>query len=87
MSRFIYIDESGISANEKVLVVAGVIVNADLQLKGVETALCDLRDNYLSGVSGPAGVNELERQNFFFHAKDMFHGSGSFFDRRTYPLD
>ena len=76
--RFVYLDESGISVNESVAVVAGVIVNADLQWKAVEKYLAELIDEY---------VPPERREGFVFHAKDLFHGTGrTIFDRRTFPL-
>jgi hypothetical protein len=76
--RFVYVDESGISVNEPVVVVAGVIINADLQWRAVEKHVSQLIDEY---------VPEEHRKGFVFHAKDLFHGSGLIFDRRKYPLE
>ncbi len=44
--RFVYLDESGISINEAVTVVAGVIVDADKQWKAVEKGIDDRRRLY-----------------------------------------
>jgi hypothetical protein len=76
--RFVYVDESGISVNEPVIVVAGVIIDADLQWRAVEKYVSQLIDEY---------VPEEHREGFLFHAKDLFHGSGLIFDRRKYPLE
>jgi hypothetical protein len=77
LSRSIYLDESGISVNESVTVVAGVIVNDDLQWENVERQIEELISEYVLP----------ENQNgFVFHAKDLFFGSGKVFgDRNKYP--
>ncbi len=75
--RLIYVDESGISTNEQFTVVAGVVIDADKQWLDVAERIDVLIAKY---------VPEQYRQNFTFHAKDMFHGTGrTLFDRRTYP--
>ena len=76
--KFIYADESGISANESVLIVAGVVIDADLQWRLVEQRLNGLINEYV-----PSGT----REGFIFHAKDLFHGSGPVFNRKRCPLD
>jgi hypothetical protein len=76
--RFIYLDESGISTKERVTVVAGVIVNADEQLSAVEERVQGIIDDY---------VPEQYRERFAFHATDLFHGGGRYFDRRNYPIE
>jgi hypothetical protein len=75
--RHIYIDESGISTNDKVLIIAGVIVDPDRQYLAVSGEINELIAEFV-----PAEC----RENFAFHAKDLFHGTGrTVFDRRTYP--
>jgi len=76
--RFVYLDESGISVNEPVTVVGGVIINADLQYMAVKQRVGELIDKY---------VPLEDRLGFVFHAKDLFHGSGKIFDKRKYPRD
>src|SRR5581483_8259284 len=77
--RFIYLDESGISAKERVTVVAAIIVNADKELKAVQEHIDTIISDY---------VPEKYQEGFSFHAKDLFHGSGRTpFDRRHFPLD
>ena len=76
--KFIYADESGISANESVLIVAGVVIDADLQWRLVQQRLNGLINEYV-----PAEA----REGYIFHAKDLFHGSGPVFNRKRYPLD
>jgi len=73
----IYLDESGISTNDKVLVIAGVVVNPDRQYLAVAAEINELIAEF---------VPAERRNNFAFHAKDLFHGTGRTpFDRRTYP--
>jgi Protein of unknown function (DUF3800) len=76
----IYIDETGISTNDKVLVVAGVVVDPDRQYLDVAAAINKLISEF---------VPDEHRNNFAaFHAKDLFHGTGrTLFDRRTYPQE
>lgn len=77
LSLHIYIDETGISAKEKVAVVAGVIVDPDRQYLEVSEEINKLIAEF---------VPSEHRRNFSFHAKDLFHGTGRTpFDRRTYP--
>jgi hypothetical protein len=75
----IYIDETGISTNDKVLVVAGVVVDPDRQYLEVADAINKLISEF---------VPDEHRTNFAFHAKDLFHGTGRTpFDRRSYPQE
>ncbi|HEU0048014.1 MAG TPA: DUF3800 domain-containing protein [Nitrososphaera sp.] len=77
--RYIYADESGISANEQILVVAGVIIHSDSQWDPVERQILSLVDKY---------VSEEHRHGFIFHATELYHGSGKIFGHRDqYPLD
>jgi len=76
--RFVYVDESGISVNESVIIVAGVIINADLQWESVERRVEEIVSEY---------VLPQDQEHFVFHAKDLFHGSGKVFgNRNKYPL-
>lgn len=77
--RFIYADESGISANERILVVAGVIIHADSQWTPTEQLIRALMDKYMPPADRP--------RDFAFRACDLFHGSRAFKDRRKYPLE
>jgi hypothetical protein len=77
--RFVYLDESGVGSPERepYLIVAGVIVNADKQLKRVEARLLELMEKY---------VPPEKREGFHFHAKVLANGeTGGVFDRKTYP--
>jgi hypothetical protein len=75
--RFVYLDESGISVNEPVTVVGGVIINADLQYMAVKQRIEELIKEY---------VPQNYRAGFSFHAKDLFHGSG-FFNKHKWPRE
>src|SRR5439155_14762477 len=75
--RFVYLDESGISVNEPVTVVGGVIINMDSQYMAVKQRIEELIEAY---------VPPNHRMGFSFHAKDLFHGSG-LFDKRVCPRE
>ena len=76
--RIIYVDESGISAKESVLVVAGVIINADKQWISIAKSIGEIVAEF---------VPPDRQLNFTFHAKDLFHGTGrTLFDRRKFPI-
>lgn len=77
--RFAYLDESGIGdpTKEPYVVVAGVVVNADRQLKPIETYLLDMVNDF---------IRPADRDNFVFHAKHLFNGGGVL-RRETYPKD
>jgi hypothetical protein len=63
LMRFVYLDESGTSSNEQIAVVAGVIINADLQWKRVE--------EYIDNLIRLHVPLEL-RDGFTFHGTDLF---------------
>lgn len=77
--RYAYLDESGIgnAKYEPFVVVAGVVLHADKQLKAVERRLHELADKY---------VRPAQRAGFVFHAKEIYNG-GAVFDRASYSLD
>jgi hypothetical protein len=73
----IYVDESGLSANDKILVYAGVVIDPKRQYLVVAEEINKLIAEFVPAESP---------NNFAFHAKDLFHGTGRTpFDRRTYP--
>ena len=78
--RFVYLDESGIGSpeNDPFIVVAGVIVNADHQLRAIEKWLHSMVEDY---------VHPDQRQNFCFHAHQIFHGNGVFSDTNIYSKE
>lgn len=69
--RYVYLDESGVGNLEKdpYLVVAGVIVHADKQLRAIEAWLKSMLEDYIA---------PEEKKNFAFHAHQIFHGNGLF---------
>jgi hypothetical protein len=70
--HFIYMDEAGTSAKEPVTVVAGVILHGD-QWSAAQQSLRETLDEYVP--------TEL-RQDFHFHAKEVFSGyRGTSWDR------
>jgi uncharacterized protein DUF3800 len=77
--RLIYLDEAGISnpAQEPLLVVAGVAVNADRQFKQVEAYLDELIEKH---------VPKEKRDGCVFHAMDIFHGTKRF-DRKSWSFE
>ncbi|THD65331.1 MAG: hypothetical protein E7813_15320 [Bradyrhizobium sp.] len=70
--RLAYLDEAGISQGEPVLAVAGVLVHGDAQSIEVEKKLNAVKEKH---------IPQADRDNVFFHATDIYHGSG-YFDRR-----
>lgn len=74
--RFAYLDESGIgnAKAEPFVVVAGIIVHADRQIKAIEQYLRDMIYTY---------VNSHLRKFTTFHAKELFRG-GKTFTRTAY---
>lgn len=77
--RLAYLDEAGVGkvVEEPYLVIAGVILNADQHWRDVQRHIKSIRRKYL-----PSEVQD----NFVFHAKDIWHGSG-YFDRETWPRE
>jgi hypothetical protein len=72
--RLIYLDEAGISNpdEEPYLVIAGIIINPDQDWIALQRHLQSLVRKYLGHLP------TQDRDNFVFHAKDIFHGSGHF---------
>jgi hypothetical protein len=86
--RLVYIDEGGISkaTQEPFVVVAGVIIDADRVLNGVENQLERIMQR---------NIPERYHKEFIFHATELFNGGGKVFKRerndvvgpREWPLD
>jgi hypothetical protein len=85
--RLVYIDEAGISnaAQEPFLVVAGVIVQADRDLNGVENQLERILQRH---------VPSRLRDGFVLHATEVFNGGkrlrrekGDFIGPREWPIE
>jgi hypothetical protein len=77
--RLIYLDEAGISnpKQEPLLVVAGVAVDADKQIKQVEGYLDELIEKH---------IPKEKRDGCVFHAMDIFHGTKRF-DRASWSFE
>ena len=74
--RHAYFDEAGIS-QEPYTVVAGIMIHVDAQYRGLQKYILDMADD-LVGKDRP--------MDFFFHAKELWHGSG-FFPRDEWSLE
>ena len=76
MTRFAYLDESGIgsAAKEPFLVVAGILVDADKQWKMLERYLSDMADEF---------ALPDDRPDFCFHATQLMNGGGGFGEKYT----
>jgi hypothetical protein len=74
--RFLFLDESGISIHEPILVVAGVTIHVDSQWEPINARLKALRNKFV-----PAN----QRDGFAFHATELFHGNGDVFGRHVCP--
>ena len=76
--RIVYLDESGTSREEPLAVVAGVVLHGDSQLIAVEEHLERLVEKH---------IPEDDRQDFFFHATNIWSGTRYFSNRDRWPLD
>jgi hypothetical protein len=77
--RLVYVDESGISPGDPVLVVAAVIINADKDLIAIEKHLESLVEKHIPAES---------QDGFVFHATDIYGGGKAdcmFHDRTMWP--
>jgi Protein of unknown function (DUF3800) len=80
MAKILYLDESGITLDEKTdrfLIVAGVLVDIDKEWRQVRDELQRVANDWL-----PPSA----RRGFVFHAKDIYHGHG-FWDRDVWPSE
>ncbi len=76
--RIVYLDESGTSRIERVAVVAGVVIDGDNQLIAVEEHMERLVERY---------IPEDDREDFFFHATNIWSATKYFKDRVLWPLE
>jgi hypothetical protein len=67
LMRVTYMDESGSSPRDPIVVAAAVIVHGDDQVVLIE--------EYLDGVI-EKHIPEENKPDFFFHATDLYHGGG-----------
>jgi hypothetical protein len=77
--RVTYMDESGLSRREPILVEAGIIVHGDDQVVPVEDQLAALVEKHI-----PAD----RREGFYFHATDIYGGGPKdciFHDKTEWP--
>jgi hypothetical protein len=77
--RVTYIDESGLSAREPILIQAGIIVHGDDQLVSVEDHLESLVQKH---------IPKDKRDDFFFHATDIYGGGDKkciFYNKDEWP--
>jgi hypothetical protein len=74
--RMLFLDEAGVGnpKDEPLLVVAGIIVNADKQWKAIQRRLRELKDRFMPP-EAPEGYS--------FHATELFSG-GKYFTRERY---
>ncbi len=75
--RLVYIDEAGISKDERHSIVAGPIIHGDHQLAVVEDHLLGLVEKH---------IPSEEQFGFIFHAKEIWSGTGYFKNRDKWPL-
>lgn len=70
--RLLYLDEAGTDHRSPVVVVSGVLVHGDRHYRAI--------DDYMDALIW-RHVEPEKREDFIFHATDIYHGSG-YFDRR-----
>ena len=76
----VFLDESGTSVSDPIVVVAGVLIDGNTQWSPIEEALAALRDRYVSPDQMPHFKG--------FHATEMFQGAGKVLElSHTRPLD
>jgi hypothetical protein len=75
--RIAYLDESGRSRHEPIIVVAGVIVHGDRSYRKIEEALDKVVEEE---------IPESDREGFVLHANHLFHGN-NYFDKGKWPRE
>jgi hypothetical protein len=76
--RLAFLDESGRSRHEPIIVVAGIIVHGDRVYRKLERRLSEIVARHIA---------QEDRSGFVFHAKDIFQGAGYFKDKRQWPRE
>ena len=74
----VYLDESGTSRGERSAVVAGVVIDGDNQLVALEEHMERLVERH---------IPRDNREDFFFHATNIWSGNKYYKDRGVWPLD
>jgi hypothetical protein len=75
--RIAFLDESGRSRQEPIIVVGGVVVHGDRTYRRLEEHLRQIVETFIP----PADWDD-----FVFHTKDLFHGNG-YFDKKVWPRE
>jgi hypothetical protein len=70
--RLAFLDESGRSRHEPIIVVAGILINGDRTYR----RLCERLEAIVTEF-----ISAHDRPGFILHAKDIFQGTGYFKDR------
>jgi hypothetical protein len=76
--RLGFLDESGRSRDEPIIVVGGIIVHGDRSYRKLERRLAEIVVKHI-----PKG----DWSGFIFHAKDIFQGAGYFKDKNQWPRE
>lgn len=76
--RIAYLDKSGRSRPEPIIVVGGVLVHGDRDYRRIEGALI-----HLAGDTIP----EADRDGFVFHANHLLHAGGYFKNKEIWPKE
>src|SRR5437764_402993 len=78
--RIAFLDESGRSRPEPIIVVAGILINGDRTYRKLVAKFDEIVAEFLPAPD--------ERRGFTFHAKDIFGGTGPYFsDREKWPRE
>ena len=76
VTKFVHMDEAGISHGEPYCAQVGVIVTADAQWKQVERRIAEVLADL---------VPYKHSKGYIFHAKEIFHGTDSYYTRERFP--
>lgn len=76
--RIGFLDEAGRSQHEPIMVVAGVLVHGDRTYRAITEHLRAIARRH---------IPEPDRENFLFHAKDIFQGARYFKDKEVWPRE
>jgi hypothetical protein len=84
--RLAFLDESGRSRHEPIIVVAGIIVHGDRVYRKLEQRLTEIVVKHIPREDWP-GFPREDWPGFVFHAKDIFQGAGYFKDKGKWPRE